>query len=83
MSIVFHKVSKTFHLFNKEISYIISVLANGGIENLYYGKAIKDRESFAHHHEKAIRSHMTMCVEEPGILARKYIGVLLHFLLLM
>ena len=44
MSIVFHEVSKTFHLFNKEVSYIISVLANGGIENLYYGKAIKDRK---------------------------------------
>ena len=73
MSIVFHEVSKTFHLFNKEVSYIISVLANGGIENLYYGKAIKDRESFAHHHEEVGRSHMAVCVEEPGILARNYI----------
>ena len=73
MSIVFHEVSKTFHLFNKEVSYIISILANGGIENLYYGKAIKDRESFAHHHEEVGRSHMAVCVEEPGILARNYI----------
>ena len=70
MSVVFHEASKTFHLFNKEVSYVISVLPNGGIENLYYGKVIKDRDSFAHHHEEVGRSHMAVCVEEPGILAR-------------
>ena len=73
MSIVFHESSKTFHLFNKEVSYIINVLANGGIENLYYGKAVRDRESFAHHHEEMGRSHMAVCVPEPGILSRHYV----------
>lgn len=73
MPIVFHESSMTFHLSNGKISYIISVIQNGGIENLYYGKAIKDRESFAHHHEETYRSHSAVCVPEPGTLARQYI----------
>ena len=46
MSIIFHEGSKTFHLFNEEISYIICVLSNGHIGNLYFGKKIHDREDF-------------------------------------
>lgn len=73
MAIVFHERSKTFHLYNKEVSYIISVLENGGLENLYYGKAIKDRESFSRHHEEKERSHMCVSLPEPSILSRHYI----------
>ena len=73
MPIVFHESSKTFHLYNREVSYIITVIENGGIENLYYGKAIKDRESFSHQHEVIYRSHSAVCVPEPGVLARQYI----------
>src|SRR3712207_4911714 len=62
MAIVFHEASKTFHLYNKKVSYIVSVLENGGLENLYYGRAIKDRESFGHHHEEMVRSHMCVIV---------------------
>ncbi|NIZ19056.1 alpha-galactosidase [Entomospira culicis] len=48
MPIQYHASSKTFHLFNDEISYIFMILANGELGHLYYGKAIRDRESFAH-----------------------------------
>lgn len=48
MSIIFHEGSKTFHLFNEEISYIICVLSNGHIGNLYFGKKIHDREDFSY-----------------------------------
>lgn len=48
MPIVFHEKSKTFHLYNQEVSYIIKILKNNQLGQLYYGKAIKDRENFDH-----------------------------------
>ena len=61
MSIIFHEESKTFHLFNDEISYIICVLPNGHIGNLYFGKKIHDREDFSYLIESKQRP-MTACV---------------------
>lgn len=46
MSIIFHERSKTFHLFNEEISYIICVLSNGHIGNLYFGKKFMTEKIF-------------------------------------
>lgn len=48
MGIIFHEETKTFHLTNGKISYIMTVLPNGHLGNLYYGKAIRDREDFSH-----------------------------------
>ena len=36
--IIYHESSKTFHLYNNEISYIMCVLPNGHLGNLYLGK---------------------------------------------
>lgn len=33
MGIIFHEQEKTFHLYNKEVSYIIRVMENGQLEN--------------------------------------------------
>ena len=48
MSIQFHKESKTFHIHNQHVSYIFHVMRNGQLGQLYYGKAIKDRDNFDH-----------------------------------
>ena len=48
MAILFHKESREFHLFNEEISYIIKILDNNQLGNLYYGSKLHDRESFAY-----------------------------------
>ena len=48
MPIVYHEKTKEFHLFNREISYIFTVLKNGQLGQLYYGKRLQDRESFQH-----------------------------------
>ena len=56
MSVVFHEKSGEFHLFNDEISYIISILPNGQLGQLYYGKRLRDRESFEHLQEYGMRS---------------------------
>jgi alpha-galactosidase len=37
-----------FHLTNNSISYIMTVLKNGQLGQLYFGKSIKNRDSFQH-----------------------------------
>ena len=65
MPVIFHEETRQFHLFNSEVSYIIRIMENGQMENLYYGKAIHDREDFSHFHEELMRSQMSVCVPEP------------------
>ena len=48
MHIYFHEKTKTFHLQNDTISYIMTVLPNGHMGQLYYGKRIHDREDFSY-----------------------------------
>lgn len=55
MSIRFHKATKTFHLFNDNISYIMCILENGHLGHLYYGKKIHDKEDFSYLLEKMPR----------------------------
>ena len=50
--ILFHESSRQFHLFNDQISYIIEVMDNGQLANLYYGPAIRDRQSFTYLRER-------------------------------
>ncbi len=72
MPVIYHEQSKQFHLCNSEISYIIRIMENGQMENLYYGKALRDREDFSHFHEELMRSQMSVCVPEPGLLSMHY-----------
>ena len=69
MAIVFHKESRCFHLYNNEVSYIIRIMENEQLEQLYYGKRIHDREDFTYFHEECMRSQMSINVPEPGILS--------------
>ena len=55
MSIVFHESAREFHLYNDSISYIIKILANGQLGQLYFGKKIRYRENFGHFLEIANR----------------------------
>jgi len=48
VSIVYSETSKEFHLYNEEISYIIQILDNGYLGNLYYGKRIGHKEDFSY-----------------------------------
>ena len=63
MSIIFHEKSKIFHLHNDSISYIMMILENGHLGQLYCGKRIHDREDFSYLLEKAPRP-MSSCVYE-------------------
>lgn len=55
MSIVYHEASKVFHLYNKTVSYIMMILPNGHMGQLYFGKKIHDREDFSYLLELAPR----------------------------
>ena len=57
MFIYFHEKTRTFHLQNEKISYVMCVLKSGELAQLYYGKRIHDREDFGYLLEGAIRSH--------------------------
>ncbi len=55
MPILYHEASGDFHLYNDSLSYIIHILPNGHLGQLYYGKRLRDRESFAHLLEETCR----------------------------
>ena len=61
MAIKFHKESKTFHIYNKDFSYIICVMENGQMENLYYGKRIHDSKDFSYLHDRTFRLYYCSC----------------------
>ena len=63
MEIVFKEEAKTFHLYNDQISYIMQVLPNGQMGQLYFGKRVHDREDFSYLLETLPRP-MASCVFE-------------------
>lgn len=48
MDILFNKDTKTFHLYNDDISYIMMVLPNGHMGQLYFGKKIHHKDDFTY-----------------------------------
>lgn len=56
MSIQYNEVSREFHLYNDSISYVIKILRNGQLGNLYYGQKLRHRESFGHLLQGELRS---------------------------
>lgn len=63
MPIIFHPSTNTFHLYNNTLSYIIKILPNRQIGNLYFGHKIHDQENFDHLFELANRG-VRVCVDE-------------------
>ncbi len=55
MSILFNEKTKTFHLYNEEISYIMTVLQNGHLGQLYFGGRIHHKEDFSYLLETSYR----------------------------
>lgn len=43
MPIKYHQTSQEFHLYNDHISYIIKLLRNGQLGQLYFGARVPDR----------------------------------------
>lgn len=64
MQIIFNENSNTFHLFNDKISYIMTVLPNGHLTQVYFGKKIHDREDFSYLIQKSNRPMSAYISEE-------------------
>lgn len=48
MAIIFNEKTKTFHLYNDDISYLMTILPNGHLGNLYFGGRIHHKEDFSY-----------------------------------
>lgn len=56
MGIIYSATTKEIHIYNEYISYIIQILDNGELANLYFGKKIRHKEDFSHLLEGRLRS---------------------------
>ncbi len=63
MPIIFHEKSKDFHIFNESISYIIEVMKNGMLKNVYYGKRIHDRDDYSYQGNDGFLMHGVCSVD--------------------
>ncbi len=64
MSIVFSEKSKTFHLFNGQISYIMKVLKSGHLGQLHYGKHVREKEDYDYLFEVRRRSASVTALDD-------------------
>lgn len=71
--IIFHEGTKTFHLFNEQISYLMRIMKNGHLEQLYYGKRIRDREGFPWLSERVMRPMASSLYEEDRVFSLEHI----------
>lgn len=72
MAIVFNESARTFHLYNDHVSYVFRVMENEQLEHLYYGRRISEEQSYDLYHEEGMRSQMSICIPEPGLLSMQY-----------
>ena len=73
MHIFAHEETKTFHLCNDEISYVMTVLPTGELAQLYFGRSIHDRADFSHLLEGAVRSHSAYPVDGEPFLSLEHV----------
>ncbi len=68
MPISFQESSMTFHLFNKEISYIFKIIDQGIPVQLYFGPALPDKENWDYLLETVHRPmQVAYSLEEPNL----------------
>lgn len=72
MAIIFHEEAREFHLYNEEISYIIKILENNQLGNLYYGKRIRDKASFSYLLQGELRSLAAYVYEKDSYLSLQH-----------
>lgn len=73
MSILFHEQTQTFHLSNETVSYIMTVLPNGHLAQLYFGKRIHHKENFSYLLEMAPRPMTSYLYDEDRTLSLEHI----------
>ena len=46
MGIIYNEKTQEFHLYNDEISYLMKVMRNGQMGQLYFGKRVPQKEDY-------------------------------------
>ena len=64
MQILFNEQSRTFHLTNDKISYIMTVLPNGHLSQVYFGKKVHDKADFSYLIQSCARPTTSYISEE-------------------
>ncbi len=72
MAVIFSEEAKEFHLYNDQISYIMKVLPNGQIGNLYYGKRICHKNNYSYLLEGRHRSLAVYTREDEYFFSPQY-----------
>ncbi len=72
MAVIYSEQSKEFHLFNGQISYILQILPNGAMGNLYFGKRIRHKEDFSYLLEGGSRSLAVYTKEQDYFFSPQY-----------
>ena len=72
MAIIYSDTSKEIHIFNDQISYIIQILDNGELGNLYYGKKVDHKEDFSSLLEGGLRSLAVYTKEDDYFMSPQY-----------
>ncbi len=72
MAIIFSEKAKEFHLYNDQISYIMKVLPNGQMGNLYYGKRICHKNDYSYLLEGRHRSLAVYTREDEYFFSPQY-----------
>ena len=73
MSILFDEKNMTFHLYNDAVSYIMAVLPNGHMAQLYFGRKIRHKEDFSYLLETAPRPMASYFFEGERTLSLEHI----------
>ncbi|BDD38003.1 alpha-galactosidase [Streptococcus ruminantium] len=72
MGIIFHQETREFHLYNDFISYVLTVLPNGHIGNLYYGKRVTETASYQYVREDEYRALTSFLVDDGSSFSLQY-----------
>ena len=73
MPVYIHENHPTFHLRNDEISYVMRVLPDGQLGQLYFGSRIHDRDNYDYLLEGTLRSHSAYPADDQQMLSRELI----------
>lgn len=73
MSILYHPHTKTFHLQNDTVSYIMTVLPGGQMAQLYFGRRIHHKEDFSYLLETASRPMTSYLYENDRSISLEHI----------
>lgn len=72
MAIIYSETSREIHIYNAFVSYIIQILDNGELANLYYGKKIHHKDDFSYLLEGGLRSLAVYTKENDYFLSPQY-----------